>query len=179
MKYETIKVQGTDYDLKNELNNNKKYQNYRLVSSQTYKTSKGILYTTAMLECPEQKEAICCVERATPILKFAEHFQKLNDEEFTTIRDHDKNIIVGDVVDIIAPEGRRFKAICTLVEFVKLDHCDEYFLSDDLCLPHTEDSETILKEFRKFYKDLDWDSLVYVYTLQKGVKKYENRIIQP
>ena len=169
MKYETIGIQGTAYDLKNELNDNKKYQNYELVSFQTYKTNRGILYTNAILECPELKNAECCEERATQRLKFAEHFPKLNNEEFTTIRDKDKNIIVGDVVDIIAPEGRRFRTKCTLVEMVKFDRIKHTFLCADLggCLGGNNDTNYYLNIFKEYYPDLTLDSMVWIYTLKK------------
>lgn len=168
MKYDTINIQGTAYDLTKELNNNPKYMDYELIGFQTYKTRKGFLYTKGIIKCPELKETVMREEKRTPLLHFAEHFSKLNNDEFTTIRDHDKDINVGEIVNIIAPEGRQFKAECTCIETVLFKNISSRLLADDLDIKHDyTNNQPYLDEMRNYYPSLSMDNLVWIYTLQK------------
>nr|WP_302578285.1 hypothetical protein [Methanobrevibacter arboriphilus] len=166
MKYKTIEVKGDYKELVRELNNN--YQDYTLVGYTTDIINYNIgMKTTAILRCPDPKETIKCVEKSTPYLNFAEHFPKLNNEEFTTIRDKDKGIILGDVVDILAPEGRSFKAECVCVENAELINYNRKIVCDDLNLGYMSCMDNILTELNKFYPNLTHDSMVWIYTLKK------------
>lgn len=166
MKYDTINIQGTAYDLTKELNNNPKYMDYELIGFQTYKTRKGFLYTKGIIKCPELKETVMREEKRTPLLHFAEHFSKLNNEEFTTIRDNDKEISVGEIVDIVAPEGRQFKAECVCVESGVFKHFDTWYLNEDLNT-HSPSYKCCFDVLNNFYPNLTMDSMVWIYTLKK------------
>ena len=167
MKYKSITMEGTYYDLTNKLNNSEALQGFELISFYSYTTDTNICKTVAILKCSEPKETIS-IGRATPRLKFAEHYPKLNNNEFTTIRDHDKGIVVNDIVNIIAPEGRRFKAKCTLIENVKFNNICQRLLGDDLNIESSyTNNQKYLEAMQEYYPDLALDSLVWIYTLQK------------
>lgn len=168
MKYKSISMEGTYYDLTNKLNNSEALQGFELISFYSYTTDTNICKTVAILKCSELKNAECCVERATPVLHFGEHFSKLNDEEFTTIRDRDKGIVVGDVVNIEAPEGRKFKARCVCVENVKFGNISRELLGKDLDMfEGIHNKFCYLKEIQKYYPDLKMDNIIWIYTLKR------------
>lgn len=165
MKYEAIEVNGNYQELVKELNDN--FHDYELIGYSTdfinYTQKRK---TTAILKCPELKEAVMCEEKRTPILNFAEHFLKLNNEEFTTIRDHDKDINVGEIVNIIAPEGRQFKAKCKTVECGIFKNFNSWYLQKDVEV-HSPSHELVLEKLQEYYPTLTMNSLVWIYTLQK------------
>ncbi len=97
---------------------------------------------------------------------FSEDFNKLQNHKFTTIRDHNKKLQLEETVRVISP-SHDFLAEVVGMEKAKLEHIDYRVLLTDLGLETVknmrEAEQVILENMRKFYPDITWDTIVFVY----------------
>ena len=99
-------------------------------------------------------------------IKFSKHYSKLNDNQFTTIRKHKKDIL-DKTVKIRSP-NTEFQAQC-----IKIEKTSIMMINFDLLKKDT-DTETIidgLRELRKHYHDLLMNDTVYVYYFEKQKRR--------
>ena len=99
-------------------------------------------------------------------IHFSEDFNKLQNHKFTTIRNHNKKLQLEETVRIISP-SHDFLAEVVGMEKAKLEHIDYKLLLTDLGLETVktirEADPLILENMGKFYPNINWDSVVYLY----------------
>lgn len=99
-------------------------------------------------------------------IHFITDFNKLQNHQFTTIRDHNKKLQLEETVRIISPTFD-FLAEVVGMEKAKLEHIDYKLLLTDLGLETVktmrEAEQVILENMRKFYPSIGWGSVVFVY----------------
>ena len=123
------------------------------------------------------------------VIKFDKKYESKFDEKiFTTIRDHDKKLIIDEKVLIKSPNNE-FKAQIIKIEHSTLENEPIYRLLDDLCIDNdinkkpidlidfeNEDKfacslayvdDRVLDEFKRIYPNIRWDSDIYIYTLKR------------
>jgi len=108
------------------------------------------------------------------VIKFAGDMEKLENEEFTTIRISDKHLALHEAVKIES-NSYSFLAKCTSMKYVQLGKIHAMLLCRDLNIDfdyflaelshgHLLDK---LRAVHENYKDLTWESFVYLYNFEK------------
>lgn len=104
--------------------------------------------------------------------KFNKDFKKLDEDIFTTIRIHSKDILINEIVCIDSP-NKKFNAKLIGVSKRKLHDIHISTLKDDLevfCHPYSSVADCYsecLEGIQKYYPDLTLDSEVYLYYFKK------------
>lgn len=106
------------------------------------------------------------------VIKFDRDYSKLNNNNFTSIRDHDKHIFNNQIVIIKSPT-KEFKAKCISWGRVKFSNIPKNVFINDLEFSpvFTRESlfvhEQALRIIKEIYPNLNLDSFVYLYNFKK------------
>lgn len=92
-------------------------------------------------------------------LKFARAFTKLHEPAFSTIRVGTKPVQEGDVINVVHPDGRRFRAEVLLQQQTRLDQLPDEFLMADT---DTSSRRAAIDLLREFYPRLAASDHVHV-----------------
>lgn len=102
------------------------------------------------------------VKKMKEIIKFRKNYPKLQDDNFTTIREN-STLKRGDEVLIKTPL-QQFRAEITSIHDVKLFDIPTYTLLEDTGTAHSTEA---LHELRQYYPNLTWNSYVYLIGIEK------------
>lgn len=98
------------------------------------------------------------------IISFSEHYPKLEDPVFTTVRSSDKYGGEGDRVSVVVKGEKEFDAVILLKCTTSLSRLSTQFLTYDT---DTDSRREAVEILRKFYDDLDLEGELTVYLLKK------------
>ncbi len=105
------------------------------------------------------------------VIKFDKDYKKLENYDFTTIRDHNKEIFLEEIVLIKTPT-KSFKAEVTGLAKLPLKDIGCDLIAKDLDLEEewlngTVMFEDLLESLQEIYHGLTWDSVVFAYSFMR------------